>query len=93
MIVRGWSRCTRAGARRAGRTWAPVWRGSAAVSPGWLRVVLEAQALGFQNKDSGPTGELSAAQSAAPTAAALIAAVGVLNRREFREMSSFPASG
>jgi len=61
---------------------------------GWLRAVLEAHALGFQNKDIKPAGkELSAVQSVAPTAPALIAVLGVLNRREFREGTKLSDNG
>lgn len=94
MIVRG---LVAVHAGRSEEGWADVDAGVARLGggvAGWLRVLLEAQALGFQSKDLSPaTRQLSAAQSAAPTAAALIAAVGVLNRREFRENAKLSGSG
>jgi tetratricopeptide (TPR) repeat protein len=94
MIVRGLV-AVRAGRLEEG--WADVRAGVARLGggvPGWLRAVLEAQALGFQNKDIKPaTGELTSAQSADPTTSAVVAALGVLNRREFREDRKLSADG
>jgi tetratricopeptide (TPR) repeat protein len=94
MIIRG---LVAVNAGRSEEGWAEVGAGVARLGggvAGWLRVILEAQALGLQNKDiKMATKELSAAQSAAPTAAALIAAVGVLNRREFRDNKKLTDSG
>jgi tetratricopeptide (TPR) repeat protein len=94
MIVRGLL------AVHMGRTeegWADVRAGVARLGggvAGWLRAVLEAHALGFQNKDIKPAGkELSTVQSVAPTAPALIAVLGVLNRREFREGTKLSDNG
>ena len=55
---------------------------------GWLRAVLEGRAMGFTEKElQMPRKELTAAQSAksAPSGAEIIAALAVLNRREFRD--------
>jgi tetratricopeptide (TPR) repeat protein len=94
MIVRGLV------AVHMGRTdegWADVRAGVARLGggvAGWLRAVLEAHALGFQNKDIKPASkELSVAPSVAPTAPALIAVLGVLNRREFRDDKKLSDNG
>jgi hypothetical protein len=85
---------------RAGRTedgWAGVRAGVERLGggvAGWLRAVLEARAMGFSDQEiQVPRRELTAALRESPTPEAVIAALAVLNRREFRDNQKLSAEG
>jgi tetratricopeptide (TPR) repeat protein len=85
---------------RAGRLdegWAGVRNGVEQLGggvPGWLRALFEARAMGFTDQElKALRRDLTAAMRADPTPPAIIAALGLLNRREFRDIPKLPADG